>query len=79
MKEYPKGLYYNAPRENAPDFVLGSISIKKQDFLQWLDQKEPNEKGYVNLDVLNGKEGKPYVTVNDYNKQTAQEMPIIDL
>ena len=74
-KEYPKGIYFNRPRENAPEFVLGSISIKKQEFLEWLDQKETNEKGYVNLDVLNGKEEKPYLAVNDYKPKG---IPTID-
>jgi len=64
MKEYPKGMWFNQ-RDRAPDFVIGNISISKKSFLAWLDQREPNEKGNVHLDVLKGKEG-PYVCVSEY-------------
>ena len=66
-KRYPKGIYFNQPRENAPEFVKGSISIKKADLLIWLNAEAPNDKGYINLDVLEGREGTPYLTVNEYH------------
>lgn len=65
-KEYPKGIWFNQKRDTAPDFVLGSISISKQSFMEWLQGKEANDKGYINLDVLMGKEEKPYIAVNNY-------------
>lgn len=71
QKEYPKGLYYDLPREGAPEFVLGKLSIKKEELLEWLHSKEANQKGYINLDILMGqataeKPAKPYIAVNDY-------------
>jgi hypothetical protein len=30
--EFPDGLIYKLPREGAPDFVKGSISIKRAEF-----------------------------------------------
>ena len=63
-REFASGLYFNKKRDNAPDFVLGSISIDKEKFLPWLDQKQIDGK-YLNLDVLMGKE-KPYICVNTF-------------
>lgn len=65
-KKYIGGLYFNHPRDKAPEFVLGSISIHKQKFLEGLDEFEVNDKGYINIDVLNGKENKPYCVLNEY-------------
>jgi len=69
MKTYAKGIYYDLPRENAPEFVLGRLSIKKLELMQWVDQQPANDKGYINLDILMGKENKPYIAVNDYVKK----------
>jgi len=71
-KRYPSGIFYNDPRENAPDFVKGSISIKKDDALEWLDKEKPNDKGYVNLDLLISRENKPYLTVNEYHLKSLE-------
>ena len=75
-KRFPEGIYYNGPRDNAPSFVLGAISIKSAVFLEWLNAENPNDKGYVNLDILLSKEtGKPYLVVNDFKpkKQSGEE------
>ena len=72
LKRYCEGLYFNLPSENAPDFVLGKISIKADIFLEWLSAEQPNEKGYVNLDVLRSREGRPYCAVDDFKKSVQQ-------
>lgn len=59
------GLFVNNPRENAPDFVRGSISILVEKFIQYL-QQNANAKGYVNIDLLVSKEGKLYAKLNDW-------------
>jgi len=69
-KRFPTGMYFNPPREGAPEFVRGSISIKKAEVLEWLNQEQSNDKGYVNLDVLKSREGKLYLAINDYVKPT---------
>ena len=72
-KVFPKGLFVNAPREGAPDFVLGSISISVESFTKFLSENEAlvNESGYLRLDMLNGKEDKPYAVVNTYGLDSA--------
>lgn len=64
----PKGIYFNSPRPGAPSFVVGSISIKVEDAVQFL-KDNVSDKGYVNIDVLYAKDtGKPFCTLNTYVK-----------
>lgn len=64
---YIEGLYVNAPREKAPAFVKGSISIQKDRFMKWLSGENPNEKGYINIDLLEKKDGSGwYAKINDF-------------
>ena len=71
--EFPSGLYFDR-RDNAPDFVIGQISIVKHKFLEWLAQADASGKGYVNLDVKRSRDGKLYVSVNKW-KPTQQAGP----
>lgn len=48
-------------RDNAPDFVVGSFGCKFGDLEPFV-----NSKGYVNFDILKGKEGGYYVKINEY-------------
>ena len=60
-------------REGSPDFVIGSGGIKYEDLKGYV-----NAKGYVNFDVLKGKEGGFYIKISEYgiNKEdnNAQEV-----
>lgn len=48
-------------REGSPDFVLGSGGVKYEDLKAFV-----NSKGYVNFDLLKGKEGGFYIKVSDF-------------
>ena len=65
---FAKGLYYNAPHEKAPAFVIGSLSVKREEFINFLNEHEPNEKGYLKIDILKSKTGKPYFKLNNWKK-----------
>ncbi len=67
-KIYPKGLWFNEKNLKQPDFVIGSISISKKMFIDWLNGQEEDEKGYIHLQVLQGKENKPYVVLDTYKR-----------
>ena len=76
-KIYPKGLFVNTPREGAPDFVLGQLAITKE-FVSWINENSKyfNDKGYLRLDLLKGKEeGKAYASVNTYGLEQKTEQP----
>lgn len=70
---FPLGMRYYAPRENAPDFVLGNISIDKHEFISFLEKEDDK----IQIDVLRSKStGKPYLSVSDYKpKQQAPQAP----
>ena len=63
-----EGLWVDAPREGAPGFVKGKISINAK-FIDWYNANK-NEKGYVNIDLLESKEGKWYSKLNDWKPTT---------
>jgi len=84
--KYPSGFFYNKPHEKAPDFVLASISIRPDVFIEWLKEQKPNDHGYVRLDALMGQArgnepAKPYCKLNDYNgeKKEVKEVPQEDI
>lgn len=62
---FAEGFFVSEPREGAPDFVLGAISISKDKAIAFINE-HANEKGYVNLDLLRGQSGAPYLKLNDF-------------
>jgi len=66
-KRFSKGFIFKRPREGAPVFVKGSLSIKVDEAIEFL-KAEGGE--WVNLDLLQSKEGdKLYFTVNDFKPE----------
>ena len=69
-KVYANGIWGDPPRDGAPDFVVGNLSIIPARFIEWLQQQTPNEKGYVRLDILTRKEGHGWsFPVNDWKPE----------
>ncbi|MGB1269871.1 MAG: hypothetical protein ACPG45_09040 [Flavobacteriaceae bacterium] len=50
--------------ENAPDFVVGRMSIKVEDAVVWMKSNAKN--GWVNLDVKLSKSGKYYCELDTW-------------
>jgi hypothetical protein len=71
-KKFARGFFGNQKRQGAPSFVLGSISIKVEDAIQWL-KENVNEKGYVNLDVNEGRDGKLSIFLNEFKPKAQNE------
>jgi len=69
--KYPKGIFIDKPRDGAPEFVRARISIKAEDAITWI-KESVNDKGYVNIDVLNGEKGL-YLKYNDWKPKDSQE------
>jgi len=70
--KFVDGLRVEAPREGAPDFVKGRISLHKDELIQWLGQQEGE---WINLDVKVSKNDKWYASVNDWKPQQGQSAP----
>ena len=69
--EFVDGLMVKAPRDGAPDFVKGSISIKRVDLGNWLRTKDDE---WINIDIKVSKGGKWYAAVNDWKPDASQGM-----
>jgi hypothetical protein len=67
---YPKGFNIFPPREGAPDFVKGKISIEPKQFVEFLKEHAEyrNAKGYYSFDLLEGNSGL-YVKLDTYKAQ----------
>lgn len=63
-KDWIDGLILKAPKEGSPDFVKGKVSVKVDNFKAYLDAK--NNNGWVNIDLLESREGKLYFKLNDW-------------
>ena len=61
--EFPKGFIVKKPRDGAPDFVKASISIKREELIEWLSSKDSD---WINLDVKEAKSGHWYASVNTF-------------
>ncbi len=73
-KIFAKGIYFNKPHPNAPDFVKGKIDIKANEAIDFIKQNT-NDSGYVNLDLKESKGGKLYLEVNTFTPKSTDEPP----
>ena len=70
--EFPKGLMVKKPRDGAPDFVIASISIKREELIEWLSSKDGD---WINLDVKEAKSGHWYSSVNTFKPKQQETKP----
>ena len=66
--EFIDGLFATAPHPNAPDFVKAKISIKREELINWLNNR--SDEG-VNIDVKEGRTGKWYAAVDNWKPDPA--------
>jgi hypothetical protein len=55
---------------NSHEFVVGSLSLKADDAIAFIKQRE--SKGWVNLNVKIAKSGKPYVELDTWKPNAAK-------
>jgi len=58
-------------KENAPDFVVGSQSIKVEEAIAFLQANQKN--GWVNLDIKQSKGGKYYCQLDTWQPTKPKE------
>ncbi len=58
---FSEGLWFYAPNEQFGGF--GSIRIKREEFMNWLEKEETTEDGFVVIDLPTSKKGDPYTRV----------------
>lgn len=62
-KEFVPGLFIKERRENTPEFVKMSISVKRADMGNFLRSKNDE---WINIDIKESKNGKMYAEVNNF-------------
>jgi hypothetical protein len=66
-----KGIIFKAPHQNAPEFVVGKLSVKVEDFTNYLKANQDN--GWVNFEVKLSRDGKPYVEIDTWKPAPKDE------
>ena len=66
-KIFPEGFIFKQKRDNAPEWVLGSIAIKVDEATEWLKDNQKN--GWVNLDLKESQGGKTYLELDTWVPQ----------
>tara|TARA_R100000781_G_scaffold16214_2_gene13353 strand:+ start:3271 stop:3543 length:273 start_codon:yes stop_codon:yes gene_type:complete len=57
-------------RENAPDFVVGRLTLKIEDALPFIKERANN--GWLNLNINIGRSGKPYVELDTWTPDSSK-------
>lgn len=70
------GLICKPKNPKLPDFYLGHLAIKVEQFKEFLDQH--NNNGWVNVDIMRSKGGNTYARLNTY-KQKEKEINLEDI
>jgi hypothetical protein len=65
-KQFVDGLQVKAPRQGSPEFIKGSLSIKREDLIKWL-QGYTGE--WINVDLKESKKGSWYAEVNTWKPE----------
>lgn len=66
--EFPKGIGFKAPHQNAPEYVKAKVSIKREELIAWLQSKQGD---WINLDVKVSQNGKWYAAVDNWKPKQA--------
>lgn len=62
-KKFADGFLFKR-NPNAPDFVIGQMSVKVEEAINFLKANAKN--GWVNMDIKRGRSGKEYVELSTY-------------
>jgi hypothetical protein len=68
-KIFADGFMFKPKRDDAPEWVLGRLSIKVEDAVAFL--KANAKGGWVNIDIKKGKSGKEYCELDTWQPNKA--------
>ena len=77
---FTKGLRFWDKHANAPDWVIGKISIKPTEFTQWMRDNYDKDEEYLNIEVKRSKaSNEPYTELSTFKptkgKQSGNNAP----
>ena len=65
-KIFADGFKFKMPRESAPDWVVGEVSVKVDQAISFL-KTHAKQDGFVNLKVnISGSSNQPYMQLDDF-------------
>tara|TARA_R110000851_G_scaffold284661_1_gene438224 strand:+ start:630 stop:950 length:321 start_codon:yes stop_codon:yes gene_type:complete len=71
------GFIFKRPKEGAPDFVKGELSIKVDEAIAFLQKN--NKNGWINADLLASKDNtKLYFKLNTWEKPVDNAQPPVN-
>lgn len=75
--KFADGLFFHQPHRNAPDWVLGRMSVKPKEFIEWMrsNHREVNEEGFLNLKVNVSKAGNAYIALDNFKPDANYRKP----
>jgi len=62
---FANGLNFNPPSQNAPEYIIGRLWFKVDDFKAFLDEHNTNNGG-VNVDIKKSAKGNYYCALNTW-------------
>lgn len=68
--KFVEGLVVRAPHAKAPAYVKASLSMRRQQLMQWLHDQNGE---WVNVDIKQAQSGKWYAAVNDWSADETQK------
>ena len=71
-KIFANGFLFKDKNEQAPEWVIGKMSIKVDEAIEWLN--EHADGGWVNVEIKRAQSGKPYIELDKW-KPTNQAPP----
>jgi hypothetical protein len=71
-KVFAEGFVFKR-NEKAPDFVVGSVSVKVDEAIAFLKKHEKN--GWMNMDVKTSQGGKYYMELNTFEPKAQSPAP----
>lgn len=70
-KVFIKGMIFKAPRAKAPSFVKGSLSIKVEELVPFLQEHSKN--GWVNINLKESRGGKYYAELDTWQPKSTEK------
>ena len=69
--KFANGLIFKRS-DNAPEFVIGGLSIKKSEFIPFLNSEQGD---WVNLSIKLSKAGKYYIELDTWKPKAKNDIP----
>jgi hypothetical protein len=62
---FADGFSFRKPTGDAPEYVVGRLSLKVDDAMAFVNANK-NANGWINLSIMIGRSGNPYVELDTY-------------